>query len=547
MVKKEKYIIFCFQCILLFSMSAYCQGVSSTSRRESVILFTDRNMYITGEEIMFSAIVSNESDSTSTLILYCELVTPDGRKIIGGKFHLNNSKTSGSLNIPENLLTGNYFLRAYTRYMRNYGPTSFAYVLVRIINPSREEVMTENQTEPAGIPAKITSIEESGPEIRTDRTIYSSGDSINLVIDTADYNLQNAILSIVPEYSFIVKSINIIPTAGSKEKAFFYPETKGASLTGIVLDESGSPAKNIMVYLSVLGGVNEFMAMRTDNAGRFYFAMPDYTGFNDVFICTEKINEATPLILVDNDYCTLPVQISAGPFELSTEERETALKMAVNKQIETYFQDDTEAYYTAKNSDSISFYGKPDLTVYLQNYIQLPTLEEYFNELPVLVRVRKKSGHKYFRIHSNQSDIADYEPLVMVDMVAINDPDKILAINPSNIKKIEIVNSLYVKGDQVYGGIINFISQNGDFAGISLPESGIFLNYEFLKPEEKHALSFTGTVPDTRNTIFWSPADHFEKHEIIRAPETPGRYIVIFRGVDKDFSVVKRTIVFEVR
>jgi hypothetical protein len=547
MVKNGIFILIFLQGILIFSMNTYCQEVSGTGRRESVILFTDRNMYITGEELMFSALVSPESDSASTLVLYCELVTSEGRKITGGKFQLNNLRSSGSLNIPENLLTGNYFLRTYTRYMRNYGPTSFSYVLVRILNPFREEVMTENQTELTGIPAQITLIEENGPEIKTDRTIYSSGDSIDLIIDTAYYNFQKAILSIVPENSFIEKTVNITTTAGPKEKAFFYPETKGASLTGTVLDSSGRPAKNIMVYLSVLGDIHEFMAMRTDQAGRFYFAMPDYTGFNDVFICTEKTNEAAPVILVDNDYCTLPVSISAGPFELSAEERETALKMAVNKQIETYFRTETETNYTGKNSDSLSFYGKPDLTVYLEKYIQLPTLEEYFNELPVLVRVRKKSGHKYFRIHSTQPDMSDYEPLVMVDMVAINDPDKILAVNPSNIKKIEIVNSLYVKGDQVYGGIINFISQKGDFAGINLPESGIFLNYEFLKPEEKLDLSFNDTVPDTRNTIFWSSAVNIEKHEVIRAPETRGRYIVIVRGVDKNFSEVKSTTVFEVR
>ena len=39
----------------------------------------------------------------------------------------------------------------------------------------------------------------------------------------------------------------------------------------------------------------------------------------------------------------------------------------------------------------------------LINYVQLPTLEEYFNELPTLAKVRKRQGEKYFKILGAQT------------------------------------------------------------------------------------------------------------------------------------------------
>lgn len=552
MVNKFFYMAIIVLKASLFSVTAQGKQMPSSGAREKVILFTDRNMYITGEEISFSASIRPERESTSARVLYSELVTPEGRKVVGGKFMLNNSTASGTLTIPDDILTGNYFIRAYTRYMRNYGPDSFAYILIKIINPRRSEVQSEYRNE-APAPTDTAGIADIKEDynVKTDMKIYHQGDSIRIYFSGKNLLLSDSmIVSVVPEQSFFEKKFTITSTQSEEEKEFIYPETNGVTLTGKVMDESGMTIKGMMINLSVLGGINEFMAMRTDSAGRFFFAIPDYTGSDDIFICTEKTLDFTPEIRVDNDFYAPPVLISAASFKLSPEERETATTMAINQQIKAYFQTEKEQYKSRQNRTSEAFYGRPDETLYLEKYIQLPTLEEYFNELPMLVRVRKRSGQKYFRIHSSQSELIDFDPLVLIDMVAIDDPEKILAINPASIRRIEIVNSLYLKGDQVYGGIINFISQNSDFAGINLPGSGIFLNYEFFKP---HGAGNTWqsdlNIPDTRNTLIWLKICHQSENEpeIIKVPDTPGKYIVVVRGVDKNFSIIQGTATFEVR
>jgi len=167
--------------------------------------------------------------------------------------------------------------------------------------------------------------------------------------------------------------------------------------------------------------------------------------------------------------------------------------------------------------------------------------------------VRKKQGHKYFKILGPETGLSEFDPLVLVDLVAIDDPEKILAVNPQNFLRIELVNALYVKGDQIYGGIVNFISRKGDFAGIDLPSSGVFLNYEFLNDTSDTYLPQLKMIhdnhtPDIRNTLFWEPHLYPAKSTkiLITAPDTPGKYVIVINGINDQGSDFRTTAMFEV-
>jgi hypothetical protein len=139
----------------------------------------------------------------------------------------------------------------------------------------------------------------------------------------------------------------------------------------------------------------------------------------------------------------------------------------------------------------------------------------------------------------------------MIDMVVVDDISKILAISPAEISRIELVRELYVKGDQTYGGIINFISRKGNFAGIDLPSSGIFINYKFFAPRKDYKVSLlSANEPDTRNTIYWDPLlkiDAASNERIsFTTSDTPGKFIVLLRAVDADGQVRSAISRFEV-
>lgn len=520
---------------------------ASQPARERVILFPDRNLYISGEPIQFSALIRAADDSSVvSRILYCELITADGRRLAGGKYAAVNSIITGNLVIPEELISGVYYMKAYTKAMRNEGPSAYSYDYIKVINPYRNEISAGKQNGAVDtVPDTTTGNSVIFNSIKVPAAA-TPGEEVRIVIDDPSLcrTLRNFTISVIPGHTLQDRIIS--PADGNEfYENSFRPETKGILITGIVKDMSGGnviPA--IRVNLSITGEGRDFMSVNTGPDGRFVFPVPDYKGYRDIFLCTESTDSANAQILVDNDFCNLPLSLPAEEFELSDAERETAHAMANRFRLDTYYNHDS-----VQQIDSVQtpfFYGKPDEILSMEEYVQLPTLEDYFNQLPVPVRVRKRSVHKYFKVLGTQVELMEIDPLVMVDLVVIDDPEKILALDPEDISRIDIVNAVYVKGERVYGGIINIISRQGDFAGISLPASGVFINYSFLSKNIDPGIKSNG--PDSRNTVFrkvFQDGDECSGVSFI-APASPGKYMVSVRGADEKGEEVSRTFSFVV-
>ena len=226
--------------------------------------------------------------------------------------------------------------------------------------------------------------------------------------------------------------------------------------------------------------------------------------------------------------------------------------MAVNHQVDANFGEDTVILKDTVTRGESAFYGTPDEVLEMDRYIDLPTVEEYFSELLGSVNVRKYEGRTIFRFNSARTEMLIFDPLILIDMVAVNDISKILAMSPRLINRIELINAPYIKGNITYGGIISFFSKNSDFAGIDLPSSGTFINFQFL--EDYHceipSSGLERNMPDARNTVYWNPAGRLAESGItgirFTVPDTPGKYIIVLRGYDPagmDYFIKKELLV----
>jgi len=533
----------------------------SGNTAEKVVLSTDRSIYIAGEQIQFSATLFNsEAENIAALskIMYCELITPNGKVIANNKFSISNSISSGCINIPIEIFTGTYYIRAYTKRMREYGPLSYEYRQIRLINPNRPDVLSaeNNQTLPV---QQFTQVQPEGMDnllsVFLDKAVYTPRDTINFAyeqINGSKVRIKSMCISVIPESAKSLMSKNLTPEEKVKFIPGFYPETRGLSLSGRLTEASSTiPVIDKKVNLSIIGEGRDFMAVRTDSSGYFYFALPDYLGSRDLFLCAEKTPSQVVKIWVDNDFCTTPIHLPSPVFALSDKERQLVRDMAQNVQINSYFQPAVLSDSLGPLKDTNAFYGKPTTILYIEKYIMLPTLDEYFNELPSQVKVRKRKGESYFAVQGS-ANIRFYDPLVLVDWVAVDEPSKILAATPQNFSRIEVVNEDYLKGGQIYGGIISFISKKGDFAGIDLPSAGIFVNYRFLAENQctENINVSNATHPDSRNTILWKPGVNIQigKPEklIFTAPDTPGKYSVVMEGITVNGELFSITSPFEV-
>ena len=95
---------------------------------ERVYVHTDAEDYLQGDRIWLKAYLMDEVDHTpvdSTLYVYADLFDKNGRMARQVKLLLREGAFCGYLDIPEDMLSGAAYLRAYTRYMAAAPETAF--------------------------------------------------------------------------------------------------------------------------------------------------------------------------------------------------------------------------------------------------------------------------------------------------------------------------------------------------------------------------------------------------------------------------------------
>jgi hypothetical protein len=528
-------------------------NAKSFAKNDIIILFTDRTLYISGETIQFGTHVSNEVGEISK-ILYVELIDPLGNRISSGKYFIEGKKSFGNLTIPIDILSGTYYIKAYTRWMRNFSVEEYFFLPIKIINPYRNEVLSVGSTSGNGNRIEIERYKElSVSEILIpNNSEYSRRNPASFSIDLKNNNqlIQWASISIAPSPSFSgIKSIKPITYNGTNNSAFYLPETKGFILSGKVENpEIKTPVPFALVNISILGNHSDFIATRTDSSGNFSFQLPNIYGNSELYIGVE--NKGNIKVKIDSDYCTRIINLPLLPFELSENERDVANKLIRNIEIEKIFFDGLKKSYkadTLKSPNGLAFYGTPENTFFFDKYVNLLSIEEYFFELIPNISIRQQQKQKIFKIHGNYAELSIYNPLVLLDMIAIHDTDKLLSIQPTLLHKIEIIAKPYYKGDLIYGGIISFFSKKGDIAGIDLPSSDMFLELDFLNSsaEEANNLeSIPENLPDTRNSILWVGNMNIPSSKItidFQTPDTPGDYLILFRGLSQTGELIYST------
>ena len=99
--------------------------VGMVMQQEHVYLHFDNSAYYLGETIWFKAYVTfgnNNRPSTLSKVLYVELVAPEGYVVETKKYKLDdNGCCYGEFELNPLILSGYYEIRAYTRYMLNWG------------------------------------------------------------------------------------------------------------------------------------------------------------------------------------------------------------------------------------------------------------------------------------------------------------------------------------------------------------------------------------------------------------------------------------------
>jgi hypothetical protein len=535
---------------------------------EKVNLLTDRSLYCVNDKILFSAeYASNEyiEDYPWSNVLYVELIKWNGNKIVQAKFPVKQNNISGFLDIPENLVSGNYYLRAYTNWMRNYTNASYSYSLVKIVNPFIPDV-DNGPEEETNHPHTIEIIKDSINSINSvifhsQNRKYKSGQRVNLEMILDDnYKLQS------DHFCISVAKCGTIDTnryalsrntgAQNKQSAIKYlPEIRGPSVTGLVVDKTTQkPLEGIMVRLCIPVTGSYFSIYKTNDKGEFYFTLPMMFGKSDLFIDIDNDNSYEAEIIIDDDFCNETVNLPYIPFVIEKGEDELIRDIMINSQIDDIFLYDTEKKTALKENDnSAVFYGSAEKIYHTKDYIELPNLEEFFFDVVYEVLVDFNKDGNLLRISANTD--RSLSPLVLVDNIPVCDIGEFLKTNLQKIERVEIISSKYIAGNAVFSGIISIYSGNKDFAGIDLNPAGIFFSYNLLTTGNYHFPDYKNNtmnsrIPDNRILLYWQPDITLSKNKktaiSFYTSHEKGDYMVFLRNTNSDNQTNYGTYTFKV-
>lgn len=536
---------------------------------EQVQLLTDRSIYAVEETIHFvahlalsGAILENQWSN----ILYVELIGPTGKPMVQQKYLITAGRAEGIVHIPAEALTGDYYLRSYTRWMRNKGPGSFSYTPLQIINPFRSEVAA--QTDEGESQANLVKVpyRQGVLECITDSVYQKDKDAVlRLKGSATGYpDLLMGSVTVVPAGAIDLSGQYIIESSSVEEAqpfmVSFLPDKSGSlTISGTVIGPDQKPVPHATLHFSVLGENPDYFATITDINGRFTLNPSSGAEESMEFFVTPEQEVGSGLeVRIDQEYDSRMLAFPGEQFQLSVDELEIARRVALNMQLSKAFHvgslpEDKPAAEEQAEGSRIPFYGTRVNRLLIDDYVRLPNLEEVFINLVPEVQFYRKQGITRIKIISENSSIGVYYPLIMIDHISVFDHEAILALSPEKIERIDLIHEIYLKGNVAFGGVLAIHSKNGDMAGIDLPESSYFFDYQSFSQEIPFVNQTTpkgSRVPDTRNTHYWSGELLLEQGSIteisFRAPHAPGNYVVLLRGVSPDGEIFSASAPFRV-
>lgn len=323
----------------------------------------------------------------------------------------------------------------------------------------------------------------------------------------------------------------------------WYPEIRGVTLQGIVRNvTTKQPLDGMDVMLSVLGENPVLHIYTTNQEGVFIFNLSHTEGLTNVYLSINNPpSEEEAEILINNDFST-----EFNPFVLNPPVVDTSMKRFIE---EMYTAAQVNQYFPPENmvihdqGKPIRF-SEPDVSVRLDKFVEMKTLESVFNELVPYVKVRKANNIYHLEVLDEKTNQIYDKPLLLVDNLPVTDVNKLLEIHPSRIEQIDVINSTYIYGDHILKGIVMVKTNTDNFGEITLPESFTTLEflsvapgYEFRPPDYETQNKTLSHRPDFRTMLYWNPNCKLKKDEELIGFYTSdqlGSYEIVVLGMTKN-------------
>jgi hypothetical protein len=135
----------------VMSLSNTFSQYVQTDFREKMYAHTDKDFYVSGDILWYKLYCVNAADNAPvdvSKVAYIELLNAEKQPILQAKIALKTGMGDGSFYIPVNTPSGNYILRTYTNWMKNFPADYYFEKQLTIVNTLTVPEAAKKQSQP---------------------------------------------------------------------------------------------------------------------------------------------------------------------------------------------------------------------------------------------------------------------------------------------------------------------------------------------------------------------------------------------------------------
>ncbi|MGB3852111.1 MAG: hypothetical protein WA958_19250 [Tunicatimonas sp.] len=488
---------------LLFATSTK----APTAPGERVFLQTSEQVIGAGETLWLQATLYG--DAPRSTVLYAEVLNRSGA-VVQGIFLIEDGVGEGQLSLPDTLSGGWYQVRAYTQWMRNEGPATFATQPLLVVNPYEDELRASGQgttRQVGGAPTK------EAVQIKLNKTYYQPREPVVVRWQLTDTQQSARVAVRVRKVSAVELNQRPILPIGEQDQVDsprFAREDDGLTLSGTVTGMDASTTDRTVI-LSIPGADPYFEYDFVDQQNRFEIPINRRRqGQQEVVLQTADTTLSTRWS-IDEKFAPENTYAQEIFPEVSAAVRAELLaaytqRSRINAQYDLFRPVDSTV---ARNREEFRFYGAPNFTVRADDYVALPNFVEVSRELMPGVRLRDRQGIYHFDVFDIPTRaFLEGEPAVFMDGVLIKDVNYLVNFSPREIERIETVNRRTYYGEYRFDGVIAVYTRLLDAYGPALPPTARQEQVTLYTAPQEFAPSdsLAPYEPDFRRLLHWQPS-----------------------------------------
>jgi len=227
---------------------SYCKSVP----REEIFIHTDREEYISGENVWFSTyLVDRQSltPSNNSRIVYLEILNAENIPILQKRYLVEKGFCPGQFTLPDSLSSGKYTIRAYTNWMKNFMPYNCFMKDVNIYNHlknksfSRSIRAKDKKTPPPNIFSATPGLNLKVNNLRDDSL------ELSLETDEKFRSVNNDVVYLFIQSRGVINHLSKETISGDQTKVILNKETFPSGINQITIFDSKGPVVDRFIFI----------------------------------------------------------------------------------------------------------------------------------------------------------------------------------------------------------------------------------------------------------------------------------------------------------